>query len=57
MEQSSSCTIAAAVVRAVANETLLWGADYEGSAPNDFELGWNAAVAYVQGIATEFEAE
>jgi hypothetical protein len=57
MEQFSSCTIAAAVVRAVANETLLRSADYEGSTPNDYELGWNAAVAYIQGIATDLEAE
>jgi len=45
----------AAALRAAAMRTLLTSEHYEGSTPNDYELGWNAAVAYIQNIATELE--
>ena len=45
----------AAVIRAAAMQTLLTSEQHEGSTPNDYELGWNAAVAYIQTIATELE--
>jgi hypothetical protein len=47
--------IAAAAIRAAAMRTLLTSKHYEGSTPNDYELGWNAAVAYLQNIARELE--
>jgi len=47
--------IAAAALRAAAMRTLLTSEHYEGSTPNDYELGWNAAVAYIQNIAAELE--
>jgi len=43
----------AAALRAAAMQTLLTSEHYEGSTPNDYELGWNAAVAYIQNISTE----
>jgi hypothetical protein len=46
----------AAALRAAAMRTLLTSEHYEGSTPNDYELGWNAAVAYIQNIADELEA-
>ena len=46
----------AAALRAAAMRTLLTAKEHEGSTPNDYELGWNAAVAYLQNIATELEA-
>ena len=45
----------AAALRAAAMRTLLTSEHYEGSTPNDYELGWNAAVAYIQNIADELE--
>jgi len=45
----------AAALRAVAMQTLLTSEHYEGSTPDDYELGWNAAVAYIQTIARELE--
>jgi hypothetical protein len=45
----------AAALRAAAMRTLLTSEHYEGSTPNDYELGWNAAVAYLQNIADELE--
>ena len=47
----------AAAIRAAAMRTLLTSEHYEGSTPNDYELGWNAAVAYIQNIATELEGQ
>ena len=47
----------AAALRAAAMRTLLTSEHYEGSTPNDYELGWNAAVAYIQNIADELEAQ
>jgi hypothetical protein len=49
--------IAAAALRAAAMQTLLTSEEHEGSTPNDYELGWNAAVAYIQNIATELEGQ
>jgi hypothetical protein len=46
----------AAALCAVAMRTLLTSEEYEGSTPNDYELGWNAAVAYLKNIANELEA-
>jgi len=46
-----------AALRAAAMQTLLTSEHYEGSTPNDYELGWNAAVAYIQNIATELEGK
>ena len=48
--------IAAAVIRAAAMRTLLTAEEHEGSTPSDYELGWNAAVDYLQGIANDLEA-
>ena len=45
----------AAALRAAAMRTLLTSEEYEGSTPDDYELGWNAAVAYLQNIADELE--
>lgn len=45
----------AAALRAAAMRTLLTSEQHEGSTPNDYELGWNAAVAYIQTIARELE--
>jgi len=47
----------AAALRAAAMQTLLTSEHYEGSTPNDYELGWNAAVAYIQNIADELEGQ
>jgi len=47
--------IAAAALRTAAMRTLLTSEQYEGSTPDDYELGWNAAVAYIQNIAAELE--
>ena len=47
----------AAALCAAAMQTLLTSKHYEGSTPNDYELGWNAAVAYLQNIATELEGQ
>jgi len=47
--------LAAAALRAAAMRTLLTSEHYEGSTPDDYELGWNAAVAYIQNIAAELE--
>lgn len=47
--------IAAAVIRAAAMRTLLTAEEHEGSTPSDYELGWNAAVDYLQSIAYELE--
>ena len=44
-----------AALRAAAMQTLLTSEQHEGSTPNDYELGWNAAVAYIQTIARELE--
>jgi hypothetical protein len=49
------CKKLAAALRASAMRTLLTSEHYEGSTPNDYELGWNAAVAYMQNIAAELE--
>jgi len=49
--------IAAAALRAAAMRTLLTSEHYKGSTPNDYELGWNAAVAYIQNIAAELEGQ
>jgi hypothetical protein len=49
-------SVASAALRAAAMKTLLTSEHYQGSTPNDYELGWNAAVAYIQNIATELEA-
>jgi hypothetical protein len=53
LEQDRECL--AAALRAAAMQTLLTSEHYEGSTPNDYELGWNAAVAYIQNIARELE--
>jgi hypothetical protein len=45
----------AGALRAAAMRTLLTSEHYEGSTPNDYELGWNAAVACIQNIAAELE--
>jgi hypothetical protein len=45
----------AAALRVAAMRTLLTSEHYEGSTPNDYELGWNAAVACIQNIAAELE--
>jgi hypothetical protein len=45
----------AAALKAAAMRTLLTSEQYEGSTPNDYELGWNAAAAYIQNIAAELE--
>ena len=45
----------AAALCAAAMQTLLFSEHYEGSTPNDYELGWDAAVAYIQNIAAELE--
>jgi hypothetical protein len=47
---------AAAALHAAAMRTLLTSEEYEGSTPDDYELGWNAAVAYLKNIANELEA-
>jgi len=46
----------ASALCAAAMLTLLTSEHYKGSTPNDYELGWNAAVAYIQTIARELEA-
>jgi hypothetical protein len=45
----------AAALGAAAMQTLLTSYGRKGSTPNDYELGWNAAVAHLQSIATELE--
>lgn len=47
----------AAALRAAASETLLTSDHLEGSSPNKYELGWNAAVAYIQDIAQQLEEQ
>ena len=49
--------VIAAALRAAAMRTLLTSEHYEGSTPNDYELGWNAAVACIQNIAAELEGQ
>jgi len=53
--EASINKLAAAALRAAAMQTLLTSEHYEGSTPDDYELGWNAAVAYIQNIAAELE--
>jgi hypothetical protein len=48
---------AAAALGAAAMQTLLTSFGRKGSTPNDYELGWNAAVAHLQNIATELETK
>ena len=47
----------AAALGAAAMQTLLTSFGRKGSTPNDYELGWNAAVAHLQNIATELETK
>jgi hypothetical protein len=53
LEQDRKCL--AVALRTAAMQTLLTSEEHEGSTPNDYELGWNAAVAYLQNIADELE--
>jgi len=55
--EASVRSLVAAALRAAAMKTLLTSEHYQGSTPTDYELGWNAAVAYIQNIATELEGQ
>lgn len=47
--------IAAAALRAAADQGRLGPDHWEGSQPDERELGWNAAMEWVEKIAAELE--
>ena len=49
--------IAAAALRAAADQRKLGPDEWEGSRPDDYERGWNAALRRITAIATELEAQ
>jgi hypothetical protein len=49
--------IAAAAFRAAADQEKLGPDRWEGSRPNDYERGWNAALRNISRIAAELEAQ
>jgi hypothetical protein len=48
--------IAAAAFRAAADQEKLGPDHWEGSRPDDYERGWNAALRNISRIAAELEA-
>jgi hypothetical protein len=48
--------IIATALHVAAIRTLLTAEQHAGPTPNEYELGWNAAVDYLQNIANELEA-
>jgi len=47
--------IAAAALRAAADQRKLGPDEWEGSQPDDYERGWNAALRSITAIATELD--
>jgi hypothetical protein len=47
---------AAAALRAAADQEKLGPDHWEGSRPDDYERGWNAALRNISRIAAELEA-
>jgi hypothetical protein len=47
---------AAAALRAAVDQEKLGPDHWEGSRPDDYERGWNAALRNISRIATELEA-
>ena len=46
---------AAAALRAAADQRKLGPDEWEGSQPDDYERGWNAALRSITAIATELD--
>ena len=51
----SSNNIAAAALRAVAERGILSAEHIQGTTPDDWENGWNAAMQYIKTVAKELE--
>ena len=51
----SSNNIAAAALRAAAERGILSAEHIQGTTPDDWENGWNAAMQYIKTIAKELE--
>ena len=49
--------IAAAALRAVAERGILSAEHIQGTTPDDWENGWNAAMQYIKTVANELEVE
>jgi hypothetical protein len=48
-------TIAAAALRAAAEQGMLSAEHIQGTTPDDWENGWNAAMQYIKTTAKELE--
>jgi hypothetical protein len=48
-------TIAAAALRAAAEQGMLSAEHIQGTTPDDWENGWNAAMQYIKTVAKELE--
>jgi hypothetical protein len=51
----SSNNIAAAALRAAAERGILSAEHIQGTTPDDWENGWNAAMQYIKTVAKELE--
>ena len=49
--------IVAAALRAVAERGILSAEHIQGTTPDDWENGWNAAMQYIKTVANELEVE
>jgi hypothetical protein len=52
---ASADTIAAAALRAAAEQGMLSAEHIQGTTPDDWENGWNAAMQYIKTVAKELE--
>jgi len=52
---ASADTIAAAALRAAAEQGMLSAEHIRGTTPDDWENGWNAAMQYIKTVAKELE--
>lgn len=51
----SSNNIAAAALRAAVEQGMLSAEHIQGTTPDDWENGWNAAMQYIKTVAKELE--
>ena len=49
--------IAAAALRAATEQGMLSAEHIQGTTPDDWENGWNAAMQYIKTVANELEVE
>ena len=54
---ASADTIAAAALRAAAEQGILSAEHIQGTTPDDWENGWNAAMQYIKTTAKQLEVE